>query len=321
MGLGAAPAARRRAPPRPVGPSGRAAWRGAPSGRGAGGEPAAGSRAFAPERARQLPFGRAPPQVFALVVQLLRAPQRDRYLGETILEVQLERDEGEPLLRGRADELTDFVFVQQQLAGARGRGVVVAAGLIGRDGQTFEPHLATAHMRVGLRQARFAVAQRLDLRAREHQTGLPRVQEMVVVSRPRVACDRDSVHCASAKIETGSEAVKPRVDLRLYRPLILPFPRAEVVELVDALRSGRSGRKPVWVRVPPSASTPKRRGEWGVVPSDANRASGAQRHEPLPTPHVVVLIDLSISALPDPRSRSTRRSRPAGSAPWRNPRP
>ena len=29
--------------------------------------------------------------------------------------------------------------------------------------------------------------------------------------------------------------------------------RAEVVELVDALRSGRSGRKPVGVRVPPSA--------------------------------------------------------------------
>src|SRR2546430_550634 len=209
------------------------------------------SRRGAPAVPRE--SARPPPQVFALVVQLLRAPQRDRYLGETILEVQLERDEGEPLLRGRADELTDFVFVQQQLAGARGRGVVVAAGLIGRDGQTFEPPLATAHMGVGLRQARLAVAQRLDLRAREHQTGLPRVQEMVVVSRPRVACDRDSVHCASAKIETGSEAVKPRVDLRLYRPLILPFPRAEVVELVDALRSGRSGRKPVWVRVPPSA--------------------------------------------------------------------
>jgi hypothetical protein len=32
---------------------------------------------------------------------------------------------------------------------------------------------------------------------------------------------------------------------------------AEVVELVDALRSGRSGRKPVGVRVPPSASFPK----------------------------------------------------------------
>ena len=29
--------------------------------------------------------------------------------------------------------------------------------------------------------------------------------------------------------------------------------RAEVVELVDALRSGRSGSNPVGVRVPPSA--------------------------------------------------------------------
>ena len=28
---------------------------------------------------------------------------------------------------------------------------------------------------------------------------------------------------------------------------------AEVVELADALRSGRSGRKPVWVQIPPSA--------------------------------------------------------------------
>src|SRR5690348_3299847 len=49
--------------------------------------------------------------------------------------------------------------------------------------------------------------------------------------------------------------VKPSVDLRLYLRLDLPFPNhAEVVELVDALRSGRSGRKPVGVRVPPSAS-------------------------------------------------------------------
>ncbi len=32
--------------------------------------------------------------------------------------------------------------------------------------------------------------------------------------------------------------------------------RAEVAELADALRSGRSGRKPVWVRVPPSAPFP-----------------------------------------------------------------
>jgi hypothetical protein len=42
-------------------------------------------------------------------------------------------------------------------------------------------------------------------------------------------------------------------------------PFAEVVELVDALRSGRSGRKPVRVRVPPSA--------WTGVPGKAFRTS------------------------------------------------
>ena len=35
--------------------------------------------------------------------------------------------------------------------------------------------------------------------------------------------------------------------------LFIVLTRAEVVELVDALRSGRSGSNPVGVRVPPSA--------------------------------------------------------------------
>src|SRR2546426_10860876 len=92
-----------------------------------------------------------------------------------------------------------------------------------------------------------------------------------------------------------------RSDLRLYRPLILPFPRAEVVELVDALRSGRSGRKPVWVRVPPSASTRKRRGGGGGVAPHASRAPRPPPHQPPPTPPPVVLIALRISVRSDPR--------------------
>src|SRR5438874_4100672 len=58
----------------------------------------------------------------------------------------------------------------------------------------------------------------------------------------------------------SGEGVKPRVDLGLYRALDSPFRSlAEVVELVDALASGASGRKPVGVRVPPSASVPRQR--------------------------------------------------------------
>src|SRR5256885_14068996 len=65
----------------------------------------------------------------------------------------------------------------------------------------------------------------------------------------------ETLSTGQRKIEIGGGAVKPRVDLRLYRRLYSPFrtPPAEVVELVDALASGASGRKPVGVRVPPSA--------------------------------------------------------------------
>ena len=69
--------------------------------------------------------------------------------------------------------------------------------------------------------------------------------------RARVPGDGDFVHDVEGKI---------RVDLGLYNALDLPFreTRAEVVELVDALASGASGRKPVGVRVPPSALTTRR---------------------------------------------------------------
>src|SRR5205809_349303 len=88
------------------------------------------------------------------------------------------------------------------------------------------------------------------------------------------------------KIETVLRAVKPRVDLRLYRRLYSPFRAcAEVVELVDALASGASGRKPVGVRVPPSAC------------------------------------DVSSVAATNPRSPPTHRSRRAGCALSQSPPP
>ena len=64
--------------------------------------------------------------------------------------------------------------------------------------------------------------------------------------RARVPGDGDFIHDVKGKIN---------VDLGLYNALDLPFREtiAEVVELVDALASGASGRKPVGVRVPPSA--------------------------------------------------------------------
>src|SRR5439155_19132303 len=131
--------------------------------------------------------------------------------------------EGEPLAAGAADELADLVCVEQQLTGAGGRRIVVAPGEVGRDAHSLEPHLAVADVGVGLSQAGLAGSQRLDFRSREHEAGLPGLQEVVVMSRPRVAGDRGFVHSRQRKIETVGEAVKPRVDLGLYRALDSPF--------------------------------------------------------------------------------------------------
>ena len=53
--------------------------------------------------------------------------------------------------------------------------------------------------------------------------------------------------------ETLYENHKPKTSLTSNAFLFILPPRAEVVELVDALASGASGSNPVGVRVPPSA--------------------------------------------------------------------
>src|SRR5215207_11272771 len=76
------------------------------------------------------------------------------------------------------------------------------------------------------------------------------------------------VRAPAESSETHGAAWSPDVDPVPAGRYFAPF--AEVVELVDALRSGRSGRKPVRVRVPPSAL----KGGRAVVHSRAGGQSG-----------------------------------------------
>src|SRR5204862_7187302 len=99
-------------------------------------------------------------------------------------------------------------------------------------------------------QARFAITKRFGRGPGEDEPGFPRLEEVVIVTGARVCHDRDFFHDDVGKI---------RIDLGLYNNLDCRSSKvlAEVVELVDALASGASGRKPVGVRVPPSASVPR----------------------------------------------------------------
>src|SRR5687767_12755102 len=83
-------------------------------------------------RAR-LPLGLAPLDGFALVVFLLALCEADRDLHAAILEVHPDGDERHPLLDGFADELQDFVAVQQQLPAAQRLVLGVAAMAVRAD--------------------------------------------------------------------------------------------------------------------------------------------------------------------------------------------
>ena len=75
---------------------------------------------------------------FALVVLLLSLAQRQGDLRPTILEVELQRNQGQAALLDRTDHLLDFSAVQQELP-ATDRIVVVAIALfVWRDVHSFE---------------------------------------------------------------------------------------------------------------------------------------------------------------------------------------
>src|SRR5262245_16371449 len=179
---------------------------------------------------------------------LFRLGERDGHLGQTVLEIDLQGDNSESFLGRRAEQLADLALVEQQFAGTSRRRIVVAARSVMRDRHSLQPDLAIADMGVRLIQARLAVTQRLDFGSGEDETSLPGFEEVVIVPGPGVSGDRDFFHADVGKI---------RIDLGLYNNLDCRSSKnrfAEVVELVDALASGASGRKPVGVRVPPSAS-------------------------------------------------------------------
>src|SRR5262245_4795512 len=82
-------------------------------------------RSAPPQGPLDLPLHRGLLHRLSFVVELLAAANPQQHLGLTLLEVQLEGHQGEPLLIGFAGELADLAAVQEQLA--RPLGLVVVA--------------------------------------------------------------------------------------------------------------------------------------------------------------------------------------------------
>src|SRR5579864_2991817 len=133
--------------------------------------------------ALDLPARIALGDVAPLVVQFLASCERELDLHAAVLEVHPRRHDGHALLAHLSIQSVDLAPVQQELARAF-RIVVGAVPLhVLTDVDAVEPRLAAFHVGVRALERRLPLAQRLHLRAGEHEAGLDAVAEVVVVTR------------------------------------------------------------------------------------------------------------------------------------------
>src|SRR5579862_2281607 len=143
-----------------------------------------------PDGSRGFALGFTRKDRLALVVQPAAAYEGELDLGLAVAEVQGERDHRERLLLAPAHELVDLLAVDEELA--------LPVGVVGspagrelplRDMDAEEPELAVLHAGVCVGELRLAVAERLHLTASQHDPGLERLEDVVVVTGATVGGD------------------------------------------------------------------------------------------------------------------------------------
>src|SRR5215218_3835190 len=124
-----------------------------------------------------------------LVVLSLAACHGDLELDDAVLGVELEGDEGLPILLALADEAVDLFSVQEQLA-VSGRELPFLPGVrVGRDVRPDQEHFPVPYPRVALLEVGPALPDGLYLGARQLYAGLVRLLYGEVVQRFLVASE------------------------------------------------------------------------------------------------------------------------------------
>src|SRR3954451_13385242 len=108
-------------------------------------------------------------QVAPLVDPLLAAGERDLDLRAPVFPVHARGDDRQPALPHLAVEAVDLPAVEEQAAVARRPALLAVPPYVLLHLGSDEPGVAVADLRVGLRERHPAGAQRLDLRASEHE--------------------------------------------------------------------------------------------------------------------------------------------------------
>ncbi len=125
--------------------------------------------------------GRPSPLGFAFIPELLAFGEGQFNFYFAVLEVHADGDQRQSLLLGFADQLADFFFVHEQLAGAE-RGVVVnVAVLVGADVGVEQPEFAVLDQTVGVFKVGKAAANRFGLGSGKNYSTLKFFQQEVVM--------------------------------------------------------------------------------------------------------------------------------------------
>src|ERR1035441_8004315 len=129
----------------------------------------------------------------AFVMQLLALGDSDFALDAAVFQVNLDRDQGQPLFPRNGQQLVDFPPVEQQLAIADGRVVLAVAVRVLADMGVEQPGFVAQDAGVGFLELDFAVLGGLHLGAGEHHAALEALQqEIVVEGLPVIAEDLES---------------------------------------------------------------------------------------------------------------------------------
>jgi hypothetical protein len=131
----------------------------------------------------------APLDGLPLVVDLLALGQPDRHLHVAVPEVEPGGDERHPALGGLADQFSNLLAVQQQLAPPCRVVVRVATMAVRVDVDVVQPDFAAFHAREAVAEVHGAFADGLHLGADEHDARLERLEDVVVVKRLPVLGD------------------------------------------------------------------------------------------------------------------------------------
>src|SRR5581483_6135032 len=127
---------------------------------------------------------------FALVVFLFALGEADGNLHAAVLVIQPHGDQRHALFDGLANQLSDLVAVQQQLAAPQRFVIRVSAMAVGADVDVVEKDLAVLEACEAVAQIHAALADRFHLGAQQHDPRFERFEEVVIVERLSVLGDR-----------------------------------------------------------------------------------------------------------------------------------